>query len=197
VLEANYASCSPHFSSHPTDHCPLCRRGLPARTPHGPPARPLAAEFARYLSALPPHLRFGVLAAFVWLDQRARFYGPGHGRRFVALDPVRAEAQVRHLAADPRGGDHTLAQLLKRLVTLCYYELPAVQAAIGYQPDPYVIAVAARRRVTYGTAIRHAEAALAPIQRPAPHPDAHADGDQRGGLSSVGGHHRYPVTKLG
>src|SRR5215204_267598 len=58
----------------------------------------LLAEFARYLAALPPHLRLGLLAAFVLFDQRARLFGPAHGRPFADLDHARADAYFRRLA---------------------------------------------------------------------------------------------------
>ena len=56
--------------------------------------------------------------------------------------------------------NRTLAQLLKGLVTLCYYELPQAQAEIGYSPVPYIAAVAQRRLATYGEDIRRSEAAV-------------------------------------
>jgi hypothetical protein len=121
---------------------------------------PLLAEFARYLAALPPHLRLGLLAAFVVFDQRARLFRPAHGRRFADLGPARADAYFRHLASAASPSDRALAQLLKGLVTLCYYELPAVQARIGYRPAPYIAGVARRRLARYGDAIRRGEAAV-------------------------------------
>jgi hypothetical protein len=121
---------------------------------------PLLAELACYLRALPPHGRLAILAAFVLFDQRARLYPPARGRRFVDLDPARADAYFRRLAHSPHARDRTLAQLLKGLITLCYYELPVVQAGIGYQPVPYIAMVARRRQATYGDAIRRGEAAV-------------------------------------
>jgi hypothetical protein len=131
---------------------------------------PLLAEFARYLQALPPHLRLAILAAFVLIDQRARLYGPARGRRLVDLDPARADAYFRALAQGSSAGDRTLAQLLKGLVTLCYYELPAAQAALGYDPVPYVAWIAQRRLATYGAAIQRAEAAVFADDAPDPAP---------------------------
>ena len=119
---------------------------------------PWLAEFTGYLGALPTHLRLGLLVLFVLFDQGARLYRPARGRRFVDLPPVRAAAYFAHLMQNVR--TRTLAQLLKGLVTLCYYELPAVQAAIGYRPGPYVAAVARRRWATYAEDIRRGEAAV-------------------------------------
>jgi len=50
-----------------------------------------------------------------------------------------------------------LARLLKGIITLCYYELPAAQGDIGYDPIPYVAAVAQRRLEKYGEEVRRGE----------------------------------------
>ena len=52
-------------------------------------ARPLLAEFSLYLAALPPHLRLGILAAFVLFDQRARFYPRRVGGASLTSTPRR------------------------------------------------------------------------------------------------------------
>ena len=121
---------------------------------------PLLREFTLYLNALPRHLRLGILAAFVLFDLRARFYGPARGRRFVDLDLARADDYFSYLAQRSTSRDRALTQLLKGLITLCYYELPQAQAEIGYQPEPYIAEVARRRQATYGEAIRLSEAAV-------------------------------------
>ena len=134
----------------------VCPPELRTHRLHGP----LLSEFTLYLRALPAHLRLGILAALVLFDQRARFYGPAHGRRFADLGPARADAYFQYLAHGSSARDRTLAQLLKGLITLCYYELPTVQAQVGYNPSPYVAAVAQRRQATYGDEIRRSEAAV-------------------------------------
>ena len=123
-------------------------------------AHPLLAEFSLYLAALPPHLRLGILAGFVLFDQRARFYPPSRGRRFVDLDAALANAYFHFMAHSSGARNRTLAQLLKGLVTLCYYELPQAQAEIGYDPTPYIAAIAQRRLATYGEDIRRSEEAV-------------------------------------
>jgi choline dehydrogenase-like flavoprotein len=131
---------------------------------------PLLAEFALYLGALPSHLRVGVLGAFVLLDQRARFYGPARGRRFVDLDLAEADAYFHHMAHGARAQDRAIAQLLKGLITLCYYDLPEAQAGVGYRPVPYMAAVARRRLDTYGEDILRREAAVFASDRPGEQP---------------------------
>jgi choline dehydrogenase-like flavoprotein len=134
----------------------VCPPGLRARHLRGP----LLSEFTLYVGALPRHLRLGVLAAFVLFDQRARLYPPARGRRFVKLTPARADAYFRYMARSPNPRERALAQLLKGLITLCYYELAPAEADIDYHPAPYIAAVAQRRQAVYGEAIRRAEAAV-------------------------------------
>lgn len=121
---------------------------------------PLLAAVEQYCGALPPPLRLGVFAAFLVFDQGARLYPPARGRRFVALDPARADAYFRTWVHSPNPTRRYVATLLKGLVTLPYYELPAVQAQIGYAPAPYIAEVARRRLARYGAAIRQGEAAI-------------------------------------
>jgi choline dehydrogenase-like flavoprotein len=121
---------------------------------------PLLAEFTLYLGAMPPHLRLGIFAAFILLDQSARLYLPARGRRLVDLDHARANDYFCRLAHSSSPGWRALVQLLKGLITFCYYELPPVQAEIEYAPGPYITAVARRRIARYGDAIRLSNAAV-------------------------------------
>ena len=50
-----------------------------------------------------------------------------------------------------------LARLMRGVVVMSYYELPAVQADLGYFPDAYIAEVAARRLKVHGAAIERAE----------------------------------------
>jgi choline dehydrogenase-like flavoprotein len=116
------------------------------------------AEFELMLGALAPSARRGLGAALVGLDLGARMYPRARGRRFSALDDAAAEAYLAALLA--RGGG--LGQLVQRLcglVAMCYYELAAVQREIGYQPGPFIAAVARRRLESYGAEIAQGEAA--------------------------------------
>ncbi len=127
---------------------------------------PLLTEFSLYLGAMPAHLRIGIFGAFVLLDQRARFYPPARGRRFVDLDLAVADAYFHRLAHGSSARDRAIAQLLKGLITFCYYELPEAQAGVGYRPAPFIVEVARRRLDTYGEDIRRREAALFAPDRP-------------------------------
>ncbi len=123
------------------------------------------AEFELMLSALAPAARKALTTAVVALDQGARLYPRSRGRRFARLDDQAAEAYIRALLA--RGGvPAQLFQRLRGLVVMCYYELPAVQREIGYDPAPYIAAVSRRRLDSYGPDIAAGEAAV--TARPEP-----------------------------
>lgn len=109
-------------------------------------------EFRLMVDALPPATRRGVLVAFMAIDQGARLYRRSHGRRLVRLGDAAAGAYLGALLA--RSG---LADRLKSLVVMCYYELPEVKAEIGYNPDPYIAFVSQRRLERYGPEIEAAE----------------------------------------
>jgi hypothetical protein len=107
-------------------------------------------EFEEMTGVLPPATRRALGAAFVAIDQGARLYPRSHGRRLARLGD--ADAYIDALLA--RSG---MAARLKSLVVMCYYELPEVKAEIGYDPDPYIAFVSARRLERYGDEIRAAE----------------------------------------
>lgn len=117
------------------------------------------AEFDLMLGALAPVARKGLSAALVVLDQGARLYPRSRGRRFSRLADEAAEAYLRALLAR-RGTAGELTRRIKSLVVMCYYELPAVQREIGYDPAPYIAAVSRRRLESYGPQIRAGEAAV-------------------------------------
>jgi hypothetical protein len=116
-------------------------------------------EFGLMLGALPPVARRALAGTLILLDQGARLYPPARGRRFARLDDGVADAYIRALL-----GRHDIAaemaQRLKGVVTMCYYDLPEVQREIGYDPAPYIAAVSRRRLRAYGPQIRAGEAAV-------------------------------------
>jgi hypothetical protein len=117
----------------------------------------VVAEFELMLGALAPGARKALIAGIIALDEGARLYPPGRGRRFSRLDDQTAEAYVRALLTG-RSIAADLVQRLKSLVVMCYYELPTVQREIGYDPAPYIAAVSRRRLETYGPQIEAGEA---------------------------------------
>lgn len=124
--------------------------------PPGAPAERVLAEFELLLAALRPAARRALRTAFTAFDQGARLYPAARGRRFARLDDQVADAYLRAVLA--RGdGIAALAERLKGLIVMCYYELPEAKAAIGYDPDPYIAMVSRRRLARYGAEIRAAE----------------------------------------
>jgi hypothetical protein len=49
---------------------------------------------------------------------------------------------------------------MRGVVAMSYYELPAVQSELGYDPGSYIAEVAARRLVVHGDAIERGERAV-------------------------------------
>jgi hypothetical protein len=114
------------------------------------------AEFMLMLGVLRPAARRALLGAFLAIDQGARLYPPARGHRFATLDDQTADAYLRALLGWGNG-IAALAQRLKGLLVMCYYELPEVKAEIGYDPDPYIATVSKRRLERYGSEIAAAE----------------------------------------
>ncbi len=113
-------------------------------------------EFGLMLGALPPAARGAMAAGLLAVDQGARLYPRSRGRRLARVDDRVADGYLRALLA--RGG--TPAELAQRLIgvmAMCYYELPEVQREIGYDPGPYLAAVARRRLESYAAEIRAGE----------------------------------------
>jgi hypothetical protein len=120
-------------------------------------AAALRRDLEAHLRCLPPVTRRAAGPALRLFDQGARLRPAARGRRFLRLDDGRADAHLRYVLYERGGPIAAVVQLLRGLVVLCYYELPQVKAALGYDPDPYVAEVAARRQARYGPAIRAAE----------------------------------------
>lgn len=117
-------------------------------------------ELDLMLAALGPAAGRMVPVLFSVIDQGARLYPACRCR---PLSSAQAGAAARYMAAliGWRGTAGELVRRLKSLVAMCYYELSEVKAEIGYLPDPYIAAVAARRLERYGVDIRIAEARAA------------------------------------
>jgi hypothetical protein len=120
----------------------------------------LMAEVERFLCAFPSHVRRLLLAAFVAFDTGARLHRVGRGRRFVDLDDVAADRYFRARVASRSSAVRNLLTLMRGVVAMSYYELPAVQSELGYDPASYIAEVTARRRVVHGDAIERGERAV-------------------------------------
>jgi hypothetical protein len=113
----------------------------------------LLREVGLQLAALPPSARRALGLAMWYLDQAARLRPSSRGKRFTRLDDVRADAYLRTVLYGRWGPVAGLVRLVKSVVVMCYYDLPEVRAALGYDPDRYVAEVAARRIALYGKEI--------------------------------------------
>lgn len=120
----------------------------------------LMEEVERFLCAFPSHVRRLLLAAFVAFDTGARLHRAGRGRRFVQLDDGAAERYFRARATSRSPAVRNLLTLMRGVVAMSYYELPAVQSELGYDPGSYIAEVTARRRVVHGDAIERGERAV-------------------------------------
>jgi len=123
-------------------------------------ATDVVVEVNRYLAAFPPHLGLGLRAAFWAFDSGARIYPPATGRRFVDLDDIVAARYLSTVADCPAPGLHSVVKLMRDLVAMSYYGLPAVKEELGYRPDPWIAEVSTRRLATYGEAIHLGEEAV-------------------------------------
>ena len=112
-----------------------------------------------HLRCLPPAARRLTGPALRLFDQAARLRPTSRGLRFAQLDGAKADAYLREVLYGRRGPVATVVRLIKGLVVMCYFELPEVKAALGYDPDPYVAQVAARRLALHGPSIQAAERA--------------------------------------
>lgn len=119
----------------------------------------LLREFELQLACLPPAVRRAVPPILLVFDQAARLRAGGGFRRFVRLDDTRADAYLRSVLDRRDGALPGAARLVKSLVVMCFYELPAVKAQLGYRPEEYIAQVSARRLASYGPDIVAAQAA--------------------------------------
>jgi hypothetical protein len=113
-------------------------------------------EFGLMMGALPVAARRALAVALLAVDQGARLRW---GRPMSRLDDRAAEAYLRALLG--RGGlAAEMAERLRGVMVMCYYELPEVQREIGYDPGPYIAAVSRRRLESYPADIRAGEASV-------------------------------------
>ncbi len=124
----------------------------------------LLRDVRRHLDCLPPVPRRVIGPTLRLFNQAARLRPAARGRRFTQLDDARADAYLRHVLYERDGPVATVLRLVKGVVVLCYYELPEVRAALGYDPDSYIAGVSARRLARYGAEIRAAEIRAAEIR---------------------------------
>jgi hypothetical protein len=131
------------------DHCELTMRAFPA---------PVRSAFLLGLATYN-------VAALGWL--------PGRGRPASRLTGQSARAYFATWWESPIPLNRELAVVVKAIMALAYYEMPAVKAELGYQPDAWIEKVKTRRLAVYrGEITRHQQSLIAPDPLPSRAPSA-------------------------
>jgi hypothetical protein len=105
------------------------------------------------------------------------------GRPASRLSRERAAAWYRFWWKSPLAPQRELAKAIKALMIIGYYEMPAVQQALGYAPQAWIEQVKVRRLEVYSDAIRRHETSLI---EPDPREEAHRVIPRDGGSGSRG-----------
>jgi hypothetical protein len=87
------------------------------------------------IRSFPRAVRAGLVVGMRAYDEAARAWPRARGRSAGRLDPERAAAYFEswyHSRLLPR---RELAGAMKKVLVLAYYEMPAVQAELGYAPQ--------------------------------------------------------------
>lgn len=144
-------------------HSAATRRVLESLVPVicPPEAHHLAADIVDHvaltMSALPAGFRRALVTGIAGYDLAAIPWGR---RRAHKLDAAQAEAYYQRWEHGPTPAHVQLARGLAQLLKLGCYEHPAMQAALGYTPQPWIEKVERRRLAVYRADIERHEAAL-------------------------------------
>jgi len=121
---------------------------------------PVVDHFEMSLRTLPVHVRLGFLAGLGTLEMGSLLYPPARGRRFSALPLPLARRWYQTWWKSPLSVFYQLAHAMKALISLAYYEQPAVRDRLGYHPDEWVEKVRQHRYQAFAEDIRRHEAEL-------------------------------------
>jgi hypothetical protein len=150
---------------------------VPVVCPPHPPSPALTGAILAHselsVASFGPLVRGALLSGALSYELAAPLWPGNRGRRASQLPPARASAYFAAWWHGRLALQRELARALKGLLCLAYYEQPAVQAALDYQPARWVRQVQRRRLSAHGSAIAAArEALLAPDPLPAGGPAA-------------------------
>jgi choline dehydrogenase-like flavoprotein len=138
-------------------------------------------DVCTFVTAFPPTARAALQAGVAALQVGS--IRPRFGMRaFTSLD-ARAAAQYLHWWDGRPLAIRRIAQLPRGLVLMAYYEQPSVRRRLGYDPDPWIAAVAAGRAQMWSDEI---EAHRQLLLRPAPLRVARTSADPVGGARPAG-----------
>lgn len=147
-----------------------CRRAFKALAPVvcGPRVAELGIEeevvdgVARFLTALPPHMRAGALLGALLFEAAPAARPANLGRTFSRLSPAAAEAEFARWWEGP-GPQRFVVKTLKMLLAFAYYEHPRVKERMTYDPDRWIGQAARERLERFAREIeRHELETLAP-----------------------------------
>jgi hypothetical protein len=127
----------------------------------------IVAHAAASMGALPRILRAGLIAGALGYDATAIAWPPARGRTSTRLSPELAERWFLTWAHSPLLPQRQLIIGIKQLLCLAHFEMPAIQARLGYTPDAWIEKVQRKRLMTYADEIkRHDESLIAPDPLP-------------------------------
>ncbi|MBI2568614.1 MAG: hypothetical protein HYV63_16455 [Candidatus Schekmanbacteria bacterium] len=118
------------------------------------------ASLESFVSALPWFMRRGFSALVLLFEISAVAWPAGGG---VSFSKLQRDAAARYFDRWWHSRLSLLAEAartMKMMTVFCYYELPAVKSAMGYDPEAWVAKVKAERLARYGSAISEAEKAV-------------------------------------
>jgi hypothetical protein len=118
-------------------------------------------------ASFPAVFRRALVAGLTTYDLAAAAWPPARGRTASRLDPERAAAWFHLWWRSRLSVQRELAVAVKSILSLAYYEAPAVQAELGYAPQAWIDAVKRRRLELHTDAIeRHDQSLVAPDPLP-------------------------------
>ena len=121
---------------------------------------PLVQHAELSLGSFPPLVSRALSVGLTTYDLSAVAWPPGRGRTASNLAPHKAAAWFAFWWRSPLLPQRELAKAVKSILCLGYYEMPAVQAEMGYTPQAWIDTVKRRRLAVHAEAIRSHEAQL-------------------------------------
>ena len=115
-------------------------------------------ELELMLRAFPSLARFGLVTALIAIEWLAILLPSSLGRPFSHLPRALQERYFARLWSSPLGLVRQLVKTLKGLLTMGYYEHPAVKARLAWHPERWIAEVARERIARFGEEIAHHEA---------------------------------------
>ncbi|MCC6749887.1 MAG: hypothetical protein IT371_19635 [Deltaproteobacteria bacterium] len=120
----------------------------------------VVAQAELFVRSLAPEARYGLVAGYRSFELLAATRPAQLGRTFSALPKGAARAYFDAWWNSPLGPARSLAMGMKSPIAIGYYELPEVQARMGYAAQGWMDRVRQERRDRFGEVIARHEAEL-------------------------------------